>query len=144
MFYSVEQLAGIRFGLDAMVQVFMQQGFPVISRTSVQGFSRFGHRAALPWAELGTGLAVFLLLAVGRPACLQAQKRGDLQVAARVLESQPSQLALAQGLSAALKLPTSTPQTLASIRVEPVATGDDRLAIGRRKRAVLTIAFLRN
>ena len=123
----------------------MWQRPQAISRAPVPGFPRSGLFAARRVRELGPGVALFLLLWSGLPAPVGAQSRGDLQVAARVVETQPSQLALAQGLDAAIRAPAaSTLQSLASIQVEPAAARTGRPAVARRPRGVVTISFLRN
>jgi hypothetical protein len=93
---------------------------------------------------LGAKFALFLLFTMGLPAPLAAQSRGDLQVAARVLETQPSRLALAQGMAVARRAPASMPQSLASVQIESGVSETKRLPLGRRPRSVVTISFLRN
>jgi len=122
----------------------MPQRLPPVSPASVSIRPGPGPFAARRLGELGPALAILLLLFVALTAPLRAQSRGDLQVAARVLEAQPSRLALAQGLTAARQAPADTPQSLASIQIEPVVTKTKRLALGRWPRSVVTISFLRN
>ena len=129
---------------DRMTQVIMPQS--VTHGSPVPGSVRhgWGPFAARPSGGLGSALAFFLLVFAGLTAPLRAQSRGDLQVAARVLEAQPSRLALTQGLAAARRASAFTFQSLASIQVESGVTKTTRLPVGRRPRAVVTISFLRN
>jgi len=122
----------------------MPQWVPHASPASISRNPGSGLLAARRLGELGPALAIFLLVFGGQTAPLRAQSRADLQVAARVLEAQPSRLALTQGLTAARRAPTFTFQSLASIQVESAVTKTKRLPVGRWPRAVVTISFLRN
>lgn len=85
----------------------------------------------------------FLLagLALGLPAGLQAQSRGDMQVGARVLMAAPSQGALA----AALHHPVpASPSSLAEIHRELKPVAVDSVGATLPARSIITIAFLRN
>jgi hypothetical protein len=74
---------------------------------------------------------------------LQAQDRGSLQVAAQVVSTAPSQLALAAGLAAVNLRQASPTQSLASVEV--ASRPPDALDLrARRPRTILTISFLRN
>jgi hypothetical protein len=122
----------------------MPQLLPVIPPAPISCLPRLDPFVPRRRGESGAKFVLFLLSLIGLPAPLAAQNRGDLQVAARVLETQPSRLALVQGIAAARRAPASTPQSLASIQIEPGVTETKRLAVGRRPRAVVTISFLRN
>jgi hypothetical protein len=129
---------------DWMVQVIMPQGVSPVPPAPVSVSLRSGPFAPRPLGRPGSALAFLLLLFTGLTAPLRAQSRGDLQVAARVLDVQPSRLALTQGLTAARQAPAFTFQSLATIQVESAVTKTRRLPVGRWPRAVVTISFLRN
>ncbi len=86
------------------------------------------------WLVLG-------ILALGIPAGLQAQGRGDMQVGARVLMAAPSQLALASALNRAVPAASSS---LAEIRRELKPVAIDSVGAALPARSIITIAFLRN
>lgn len=91
-------------------------------------------------------MVVALMLALGALLAqrLEAQSRGSLQVAARVVTTAPSQLALATGLAAVGLRSAPVTQSLASVRVAPEVREVPRERRIRRPRTVLTISFLRN
>lgn len=90
----------------------------------------------------GLGLGVLIaLLTVVLASPVQAQGRGDLQVAARVLEAGPSRAALAVALGTSAG---ARGQALAEISRQPAPATGDAAQLARRPRAVVTIAFLRN
>jgi len=94
-----------------------------------------------PGPSLGFVLGVALLwLSAGS---VQAQSRGSLQVATQVLPAQPSQLALAQGLSA-LGPGSASQSSLATIELRRVGGFARNPTDAKRPRTVLTISFLRN
>jgi hypothetical protein len=74
----------------------------------------------------------------------QAQDRGTLQVAAQVVSTAPSQLALAAGLATVNLRADLAGQTLASIQVATQPGNDPTGRGARRPRTLLTISFLRN
>jgi hypothetical protein len=74
----------------------------------------------------------------------QAQDRGTLQVAAQVVSTAPSQLALAVGLATVSLRAAPAGQILASIQVATGPGGDRQEKAARRPRTLLTISFLRN
>lgn len=96
-----------------------------------------GHSGTLPLAAI---LASFPFL----ESVAQAQDRGTLQVAAQVVSTAPSQLALGAGL-ATVSLRAAPPgQILASIEVATQPGSDRQGKTARRPRTLLTISFLRN
>jgi hypothetical protein len=74
----------------------------------------------------------------------RAQDRGTLQVAAQVVSTAPSQLALAAGLAVVSLRAAPAGQTLASIQVATQPGSDRNGRTARRPRTLLTISFLRN
>jgi hypothetical protein len=118
----------------------MLQGLPMwfrVQKVLLMGEGRLGYGPSLGCALVAT------LLSVGA-ASLGAQTRGSLQVATQVLPAQPSQLALAQGLSAVRRMPVASQASLAVIAVSRTEGVARRPRLGEQPRTVLTISFLRN
>ena len=99
-----------------------------------------GPRAPTSPCWLGGVVLVTALTLLGPIPAAQAQKQGALQVSARVVSVQPSLLALKQALDSASR-PEET--SLAQI-TRTVVPSDDPIRKGRRPRAIVTIAFVRN
>jgi len=93
----------------------------------------------------GAGIGLLLLLAPILTSRLRAQERGSLQVAAQVISTAPSQLALAAGLAGAKLGTAPVAQSLASVQVttspwpEPAPSAEPKQA-----QTLVTISFLRN
>ena len=122
----------------------MLQWLSASPRVEMGSQSRVGAPPRRSGRSLSVESVLVAALLVGGAAGLGAQTRGTLQVTAQVLPAQPSQLALAQGLSLLRSVVAPAPASLAAIEVSRTdrAAGDLRLA--DRRRTVLTISFLRN
>jgi hypothetical protein len=93
-----------------------------------------------PAGRLGALALVIAFTGLGPIPAAQAQKQGALQVSARVVSVQPSLLALKQALD-----PASRPEETPLVQItRTVVPSDDPIRKGRRPRAIVTIAFVRN
>lgn len=106
---------------------------------AVAGSSAFGVGNSV----IRVGITVLGLLLAASGRSLAAQSRSTLQVAAVVVQAQPSQAALASALAEAQQLPAPSAPMVASIQVEPAVNPGGSAPVGTLSDGV-TISFLYN
>ena len=117
-------------------QVAMRQSLPFRSQACGTREPRHLESAR----RLGGLVLVTAFAWLGPVPAAQAQKQGALQVSARVVSVQPSLLALKQAFE-----PASRPEETSLAQItRTVVPSDDPIRKGRRPRAIVTIAFVRN